>query len=194
MAKRNKRVGGTMREITIILLLFISLAFAQKSEILELPPELKSGELPWFALDTKDDRGYYNAVINNDKLKQIISQEKSEKIVFSFFATWCVPCKEGLKQLSNKASELKSKKIFVVLVNIGEANYGKTDEWVKLTTGRQWLLGFDKFANLPQDFGLIKIGEEMSLPRTLITDSNLRPVALIGNEGSDYIKLLLEGL
>jgi len=58
----------------------------------------------------------------------------------------------------------------------------------------EWMLVFDKFSNSLDDFGLQKNGEEAPLPRTLVTDENLRPLMLIGNEGNDYVQVLLSKL
>jgi len=185
-----------MRGITILILLFALVIFAEPSKKLPLPKELQAGELPWFAFDAKEG----NVVINSDNLKELAKQKKYRKVVFSFFATWCLPCREGLKRMGNNASELKKNGILVVLVNVAEnglENYSrnKIDEWTRnngyLKDG--WLLVFDKFSSSLEDFGLQKNGnEEAPLPRTLIADSNLRPLMLIGQEGDDYVQILLE--
>jgi thiol-disulfide isomerase/thioredoxin len=190
-------VDAKMRGITCALILLFALAaFAEPSKKLPLPKELQASELPWFAFDAKEGNG----VVNNDNLKELAKQKKYRKVVFSFFATWCLPCREGLKRMSDNASELKKNGILVVLVNVAEKgleNYSrkKIDEWAKqngyLKDG--WLLVFDKFSSSLEDFGLQKSGnEEAPLPRTLVTDENLRPLMLIGNEGEDYVQILLE--
>ena len=185
-----------MYRITTLILLFALAVFAEPSKKLPLPKELQSSELPWFAFDVKDGDG----VINSDNLKELAKQKKYRKIIFSFFATWCLPCHEGLKRMSEKANELKKNGVLVVLVNVTEKdleNYSrkKIDEWVRqngyLKEG--WLLVFDKFGSSLEDFGLKRNGnDEVPLPRTLITDENLRPIKLIGNEGDDYVQILLE--
>ncbi len=189
-------MGTEMRRLMILVCLVLIMpqfSFAEPSERLPLPKELQ-GELPWFAVIARDESGAYNSVINRNDLKEIAKRSGNKRIVFSFFATWCVPCREGLKLISEKAKELKERGILVVLVNVGEDDYGKASEWAGQYAKKEWLLGFDKFANLPEKFGLSKQGENMPFPRTLVLDSNLRPLMLIGQEGGDFPQILWNGL
>jgi len=169
-------------------------SFAGSSEKLSLPQELQAANLPWFALETKDGEGTYNGIINNDKLKEIARQRNSKRVVFAFFATWCVPCKEGLARMSRNAAELEKRGILVILINIGESDYGKIDEWAKTYFKEQWLLSFDSFQNLPEDFGLSKRGSVMPLPRTLLLSPDLKPLMLLGEEGDDFPQILWSNL
>jgi len=182
----------TVRRALVFALLVASLglSFAGTSEKLPLPKELQVAKLPWFAFDAKDGEGTYNGVINNYKLAEIARQRNSKRIVFAFFATWCLPCREGLKLMGEKNDELKKHGILVVLVNIGESDYVKIDKWIEEYAEEDWLLGFDKFSNLPENFGLAKQGAEMLLPATLVLDPDLRPLMLIGREGNDYPQIL----
>jgi len=190
-----------MLKIICTLALFSALAvFAKPSEKLTFQKELQVEELPWFAFDAKDDNGGYGKTINKDNIKEIIKQKKYRKVVFSFFASWCTNCLEGLKRMSNNAEALKKKGVLVVLVNVAERDldtysHKKIDEWIrqKKLFSEEWLLVFDKFSNTLETFGLPKRGnEEAPLPRTLITDDKLRPLILIGVEGDDYLQLLWE--
>jgi thiol-disulfide isomerase/thioredoxin len=162
-----------------------------KSERLPLPRELQ-GELPWFAMSEKDGKATCNGVLNKDKLKSVAAQRKSKRVILAFYATWCIPCREGLALLSKNASSLERNGVLVVLVNVGESDCGKTSKWVDGYAKEGWLLGFDKFSNLPESFGLSGKGEEMLLPRTLLLSMNLQPLMLIGLEGDDYTQLLSE--
>jgi thiol-disulfide isomerase/thioredoxin len=200
MGNGNYEEDTTMRRITYIFALLTALAaFAEPSEKLPLTDELKA-EMPWFAFNAKDGNGTYQKVINRDNLKELARQKKYRKVVFSFFATWCVPCREGLKKMSDNADELRKKNILVVLVNVAEQDlenysYGKIDGWARQNKyfREEWLLVFDKYSTSLEDFGFQKNdSEEAPLPRTLIADSNLRPLILIGNEGDNYLQLLLK--
>jgi len=186
-------MGTTMRRLIFFacLTFLVNLPFAQgrPSERLSLSKELQ-GELPWFAMVTKDDYGTYNGVLSKDKLKAIAKQKNSKRVVLAFYATWCIPCREGLAKISNNAAELEKSGVLVVLVNVGEDDYDRTSKWVSMYMKDWWLLGFDKFNNIPENFGLSKHNSEMPLPKTLLLDNNLRPLVLIGKEGDDFPQIL----
>jgi len=169
----------------------VNLSFAEgkRSERLSLPKELKS-ELPWFALVAKDGESSYNGILSKDQLKAIAKQRNSKRVVFAFYATWCLPCREGLAKMANNAAELEKSGVLVVLINVGEDDYIKTNKWVSGYMKDEWLIGFDKFNNIPENFGLSKHDSDMPLPKTLLLDNNLRPLLLIGNEGDDFLQIL----
>ncbi|GBU24156.1 hypothetical protein R83H12_00784 [Fibrobacteria bacterium R8-3-H12] len=166
-----------------------SFAQGRLSERLPLPRELQ-GELPWFAMVAKDGDGTYNGVLNKDKLKSIAGQKNSKRVVFAFYATWCQPCREGIARMASNAEELEKSGVLVVLINVGEDDFAKTSKWVSMYMKDGWLLGFDKFNNIPESFGLSKRGSEMPLPKTLVLNNDLRPLALIGKEGDDFLRIL----
>ena len=180
-----------MHRLTLFIFLAALSVYAQPAEQLSMPKQLQ-GELPWFALDTKDGEKSYYGVLNNNKLKDIAKKRGSKRIVFSFFATWCVSCKESLILMNQKAAELEKNGVLLVLVNMGEQDFGKIDEWAKPFLRDEWFLSFDSFKNLSEDFGLSKPGGEMPLPQTLILDPDLRPVMLLGDKGDDFLQILLK--
>jgi len=186
-------MGATMRRLIFFacLAFFANMLFAQGklSERLPLPKELQ-GELPWFAMVAKDDDGNYNGILSKDKLRAIAKQRNSKRVVLAFYATWCIPCREGLTRISNNAAELEKNSVLVVLVNVGEEDFGKVSKWVSGYVKDGWVLGFDKFNNIPANFGLSKNGGEMPLPGILLLDQNLRSLLLIGQEGDDFPKIL----
>jgi len=178
------------------LIFFVCLAFlanwsfAQRpSEMRSFPKELQS-ELPWFAVVTKDIYGGYTDILSKDKLKNIAVQKNSKRVVLAFYATWCIPCREGLIKMGNKAAELEKNNVLVVLLSVGEEDYAKINTFVSAYVKDGWLLGFDKFNNLSENFGLSKGGGEMPLPGTLLLDKDLRPIMLIGQEGDDFPQIL----
>jgi len=182
-----------MRRLIFFACLFflVNIPFAQsrRSERFPLPKELQ-GELPWFAMVIKDGEGTYNGVLSKDKLKAIVKQKNSKRVVFAFYATWCIPCREGLTRISNNAVELEKNGVLVILVNVGEEDFTKVSKWVNGYVKDGWLLGFDKFNNIPENFGLSKHDSEMPLPKTLLLNNDLRPLVLIGQEGDDFIQIL----
>jgi len=187
-------MGTEMRRlIFLICLLFLAnFSFAQVklSERIPLPKQLE-GELPWFALVTKDGESTYNGVLSKDKLKSIAQQRNSKRVVFVFYATWCLPCREGIAKMAANAAELEKSGVLVVLINVGEADYAKSSKFVSTYVKDEWLFGFDKFNNVPEKFGLSKKGDaQMPLPKTLLLDQDFKPLLLIGNEGDDFLQIL----
>jgi thiol-disulfide isomerase/thioredoxin len=186
-----------MKLLALAMLLFAASAAvaAKPSEKLALPPAASAGkELPFFALDSKDGENSYDAVINNNKLKEIAKKRGSKRIVISFFATWCIPCREGLKIMSDNASDLEKKGVLVFLANAGETDYSKVNTWIKKYAKEQWLIGFDKYNNFPKTLGVPETGGEMPLPKTLVTTPDLQPLTFIGQEGDDFLQIIWEGL
>jgi thiol-disulfide isomerase/thioredoxin len=181
----------------LILAAFAGFSFAARpSEKLPLPPATSAGkELPFFAIDVKNGENSYDGVINSEKLKAIAKQRGSKRIVISFFATWCVPCREGLKIMSDNANELEKKGVLVLLANTGETDYTKVDTWIKKYSKEKWLIGFDKYDNFPKTLGIAATsGGEMPLPKTIVTTPDLLPLAFIGQEGDDFLQIIWEGL
>jgi len=187
-------MGTEMRRLMFIACIAIlaNLSFAQVklSERIPLSKQLE-GEIPWFALVAKDGESTYNGVLSKDKLKSIAQQRSSRRVVFVFYATWCVPCREGIAKLSNNSAELEKSGILIVLINVGEADYAKSGKFVSTYVKDEWLFGFDKFNNVPEKFGLSKKGDaQMPLPKTLLLDQDFKPLLLIGNEGDDFPQIL----
>jgi len=185
----------TMHRLIFITCLVFSAGFSfaegKPSERLPLTKQLEGGEIPWFALVTKDGESNYNGVLSKDKLKAIIKQKNIKRVVFSFYATWCIPCKEGIAKLANNAADLEKSGVLVVLINAGEADYTKSYKWVSEYIKDEWLFGFDKFNNMPENFGLSKKGDkQMPLPKTLLLDHDLKALLLIGDEGDDFPQIL----
>jgi len=174
----------------IAILANISFAQGKPSEIIPLPKQLE-GEIPWFALVAKDGESTYNGVLSKDRLKAIAQQRNSKRVVFVFYATWCVPCREGIARISGNAAELEASGVLIVLINVGEADYAKSSKFVSTYIKDEWLFGFDKFNNVPEKFGLSKKGDaQMPLPKTLLLDQDFKPLLLIGNEGDDFPQIL----
>ena len=194
MGKGDKGMGTEMRRLMFIACIAIlaNLSFAQVklSERIPLSKQLE-GEIPWFALVAKDGESTYNGVLSKDKLKSIAQQRSSRRVVFVFYATWCVPCREGIAKLSNNSAELEKSGILIVLINVGEADYAKSGKFVSTYVKDEWLFGFDKYNNIPEKLGLSKRGDkQMPLPKTLLLDQDLKPLLLIGNEGDDFPQIL----
>jgi hypothetical protein len=49
---------------------------------------------------------------------------------------------------------------------------------------------YDPFKRLTEGFGLVNEGEEISLPRTIVLNKNMKPLFMLGEEGQDWPQVL----
>jgi hypothetical protein len=61
---------------------------------------------------------------------------------------------------------------------------------VKKTNVSKFTVVSDPFKRLTEGFGLVKEGEEISLPRTIVLDKNTKPLFMLGEEGNDWPQVL----
>jgi thiol-disulfide isomerase/thioredoxin len=165
------------------------LAFSFAEQAFALPKELQGDIIPnFFVLAGNNKEELYR-----DDLKINAEKAGAKRIVLSFFATYCVSCREGFTILKNNASELEKQGVQVYLINIGENIHtygGKVSEMVKKYAGNSFPFYFDPYGNSLKNFGL---KEEITLPLTLILDSDLRVLnVLIGKAGDDFPRVLWE--
>ena len=155
-----------MIRLAFVVLLMVSLSWAEnftpdkESRRMELPATL-SDSLPWFAVREISEN---SLPFTRSHLAKIA--RKSERTALVYFATWCIPCRVGVRRLAENFEELQKNKVSVVLVNIGEQD--------ELTEG----------------FGLVKENEKISLPRTIVLDKKIKPLFMLGEEGRDWPQVL----
>ncbi len=176
---------------SVLILALASVAFAQSESLtaqLMLPSEIKDS-LPWFAVREINEA-------SSPFTKVFLSREaaKAERTALVFFATWCNPCKAGIKRLANAQAELKEHKVNVILVNIGvrEVEEKKIRSWVNSIGAGSFKLIIDPFKVMTEGFGLVGKSGEIALPKTLVVDQKMKPVKLLGQEGSDWPQILWE--
>ena len=176
----------------LALLLSVSLAFAasaptampEKSRKIEMPQTI-SDSLPWFAVREFSDNMVPFTRAHLEKLAK-----KSDRTALVYFATWCIPCRAGVKRLVEQADELKKNNVSVVLVNIGERDEGAIKKWVQKLNASVFTIVTDPFKRLTEGFGLVKENEEISLPRTIVLDSKMKPLFMLSEEGQDWPQVL----
>jgi len=168
------------------------LSFAAQSERLALPKELQGSTVPNFFILTADNK----SELYKDDIEETAKKSGAKRIIFSFFATWCVSCREEFEILKKNAAEFEKRGVQIYLINVGENIHdysGKASEMVKKYAGDYFPCYFDPNAILHPLFGLAKQGEDLILPLTLIMDSNLRALGiLIGKMGNDFPQVLWE--
>jgi len=165
-------------------------SFAEKSTRIALPDELKQGIIPHFFVLEKNGIGE----LYRDDIKEAVKKTGAKRVVLSFFATYCVSCLEEFAILKQKKAELEKQGVLVYLIDVGEAirTYGeKVKEMVEKNAGESYPYYFDPNAILPKIFGLVKQGETLNLPLTVILDSNLQALGVLkGKMGNDFPQVL----
>lgn len=177
-------------KVKFFLLLLAGMAafsFAQESpvSVKKSVPAVVKDSLPWFAVREITE---FNPPFTRNHLAQLT--EKKNRIALVYFATWCLPCRVGIKKLNENSALLEQNNVKVVLVNIGERDEKKIQEWIAKLGVEKFKAISDPFKRLTEGFGLIKEGEEMSLPQTMVVDKNLKPLFMIGQEGNDWPQVL----
>jgi alkyl hydroperoxide reductase subunit AhpC len=167
-------------------------SFAEKSTRLALPNELRQGIIPdFFVLEKNGIDELYR-----DDIKEAVKKAGAKRVVFSFFATYCVPCREEFAILKKNKAELEKRGVLVYLIDVGEdirTNGVKAGEMAEKNAGGAFPCYFDPNVILFKSFGLAKQGEAPGLPLTIILDSNLQAVGILkGKMGSDFPQVLWE--
>ncbi len=182
-----------MRITTIIILLAALLpvfSFAEKSTRLALPSELRQGIIPdFFVLEKNGIDELYR-----DDIKEAVKKTGAKRVVLSFFATYCISCREEFAILKKSKGELEKRGILVYLIDVGEdirSSGGKVSEMVEKNAGSAFSYYFDPNVILFKSFGLVKQGDDPGLPLTIILDSNLQAVGILKRKmGSDFPQVL----
>lgn len=157
---------------------------AEKSHKMELPKSI-SDSLPWFAVREVTENPL---PFTRSHLAKVAMN--NERTALVYFATWCIPCRAGVKRLVENVEELQKNKVSIVLVNIGERNEELVKNWVKKMDASKFKVISDPFKRLTEGFGLVREGEEITLPRTIVVDKGLKPLFMLGEEGSDWPQVL----
>lgn len=163
----------------------LALALLAPSQLLEVSGEAKVGApAPWFAGWTAEQR-----VINRTR----ILETPAAGHVLVLFATWCVPCEAGLKQLAAAEDQLKVRGAKPWLVAIGQRP-AEVRPWLAARGLKDWPVLYDRFGRVAQTLGaqVEKDGKQVTqLPRTVVMGADGVVRLLVGTEGPDYVELLL---
>ena len=171
-----------VKRVLVLVLAMFAFVSADFTERLPLPAAA-ADSIPWFA--ARDGNG--KPFTKNNLLK---IAEGYDRVALVYFATWCTPCREGLKAIKDNGPYLEEKKVKVVLVNVGEKESEVVTAFVKKLGLQDFTLIRDNYKRLSEGFGFVKEGEDMALPRTLVLDGNLKPLMFLGKEGQNFIQVL----
>lgn len=144
---------------------------------------------PWLAGWTLEDR-----VVNLEHLKQQAASQGRRSILIVFFATWCAPCKPGLRLLAQHLATLPDAGVHLVLVD-----YQEEAAQVRPFLSSMGLDGvpviLDRFGKAAQAYGAARhLGDDQwegTLPRTFLLDTSGVVRLIVTEEGRDYLDLIL---
>jgi len=154
----------------------------EKSQILPLTSQLQKESIPWFVARNINDTEPFSK-----KHLETLVNPQTKRIALVFFASWCIPCREGIVRLRDNQADLDKNGVQVVLVNVGENELPKIEKWIKANGNEKWPVILDKFKNIQKNTGLISGTEtEIAFPKTILLDNKLKPLLLIGAEGKDW--------
>ena len=182
-----------MKKMLIMVLTIIqAMAFAAEgvelSQELPFTPQLQKEVIPWFVARDRVDLQPFS----KKNLETVVTPQ-TKRVALVFFASWCIPCREGVVRLRDNQAELDKNGVQVILVNTGETDVPKIEAWVKENGSDKWLVILDKFKNLQKSTGLIADMEtEIVFPKTILLNKDLKPLLLIGAEGKDWPNILWE--
>jgi peroxiredoxin len=194
-----RAILGIFSFAPFILVAFLLLVFATGAPASgDLPPtstaltalgKLKLGDtIPWFASQTAERR-----VINRTLLLREIKAAGYKGFVMNFFATWCVPCREGLKMLGKERERLEAAGIRVYLVDVSRTGNAPDGFLGDLNLAGITVLP-DPYAVISRDFGMMDGKDlELALPKTFVVAADGRIRAIFAGEGQDYINRIIQG-
>lgn len=176
------------------MLLFLSLSFgasgeeSKLSQKLPLTAQLQKEALPWFVARDRSNKETFSK-----KTLETLVEPQTKRVALVFFATWCIPCREGIVRLRDNQADLDKNGVQIVLVNTGESEIQKIESWIKANGNEKWPVILDNFKNIQKNTGLISgTDTEIVFPKTILLDSKLKPLFLIGTEGKDWPGILWE--
>lgn len=171
-----------------ILLLCPSLAVATPGgptmtiELQRLGPVAVGQPTPWFA--GADARAPERAI----NLKRLLAEQ--QPIALVFFATWCSPCRVGLRRLVEHADALERANVRVVLVDYREPQERVLPFVNELKLGRFPVI-LDKFGVVARSFGVAEGDDKVALPRTFVILRDGKVAAIFAEEAEDYVARIM---
>jgi len=186
-----------MRIAVISALIMCALSFGagQTKKMSPLPRQLQGDAVPNFLLLAPDNKTRLGKEDLIDEAKKI----GAKRVVFSFFASWCVKnCAPEIVLLKENSAKLKEKGVQIYLIDVGEnlMQKGKdVSDFVEKYAGSQFPFYFDQKGNLLKNFGIIdRNATEFGIPVLLVMDADLRVLDVFTETGDDFPQILWENL
>ena len=112
------------------------------------------------------------------------------QIVISVCASWCAPCKEGLKRLKKARKKFRKKKVdlLVLVADKKENAYALREKY----GFKEATFIVDPFETYALKFSPGQSQRQLVLPKTFVLRSDGTVKRILGKEGKDWIRLLLK--
>jgi len=137
--------------------------------------------------------------LSKKKLAEEAKKQGAKRIVFSFFATWCVEnCGAEFVKLKENVGKLKENGVSVYLIDVGEKIMQKgklVSEFVSEFAGNAFPFYFDDNVSLLKDLGIIERNAvQAELPIIVIMDADLKILSVFDRAGNDFPQILWSDL
>jgi thiol-disulfide isomerase/thioredoxin len=103
---------------------------------------------------------YFKTVINKTPvvsekslMKVIISKYKGKAVVVDFWATWCGPCMQAMKEARKVKNEMEGKNIVFVNITNDSSPWKLFEEDVKMIAGEQYYLTQKEWKTVMDNYG-----------------------------------------
>jgi alkyl hydroperoxide reductase subunit AhpC len=168
----------------------LSFGAGPSKKLSPLPKELQGDIVPNFLLLAPDNETRLNRKGMADEAKKL----GAKRVVFSFFATWCMNCQTEFFHLKENAAKLKENGVLVYLINSGEnlmREGKKVGSFAEKFAGASFPLYYDQSNNLLKGFGIVeKNATEFALPVVVVMDANLQVLGAFTETGDDFPQVL----
>jgi len=173
--------------LMIMLTVLFNVPFAkdERTVRLQLPEELNKNILPQFSARDGDGENLFQR-----RHLQRLVEPQTKRVALVFFATWCVPCAKGAMVIRDSKETLKENGVQVIFVNTGERDAEAVNKWIRQYGGPALALIMDSRMQMAGAFGLLEANGTVITPKTLVLDRTLKPLFLLGAEGSDFPEVL----
>ena len=159
----------------------------KRTALLDSLGKTRVGEtVPWFASEISPGK-----ILNRTSILSQAKEKGRHGIALVFFATWCVPCRAGIKELGRNRDRLDSAGVEVFLMDYSEDGKSAPDMLDKLGAKKFTVLP-DRYGMIGEDFGVVNAEKGGGLPKTFVAGTDGRIRAIFSTEGDDYINLILE--
>jgi peroxiredoxin len=152
---------------------------------LKLPEQLNKQVLPQFSARDRDGEN----LLQRRHLERMVDPD-AKRVVLVFFATWCVPCAKSAMTIKKTGDLIKENSVQVIFVNAGERDVEAIHKWIRQYGDPALALIMDNRSQMAGAFGLLEPNGTIIVPKKLVLDKKLKPMFLLGAEGSDFPEVL----